>query len=394
MLQTGMRAKIGLKIQGQSLDSISSYAQKAALLLHQVKGISKESIYVEPIVGKPYLQLHLRRSTAHRYGLSAEAMGRYIETAVGGVSLTTLQLGRTRWPLLLRYGSEERETPEALADLPVRTPNGTYVPLGELVEIVYVPGPQMIRSENSWPQSFVLFDIKKGSSAPEVIAEAEQLLHKQATDGLVPLPRGVSYAFDGTYKETLRAEQRFLWVVPLTLLLIWILLYVRFKKIWITMLFFGGLLISFAAGFLCLWVYQGLEGTETAIGQVFGVGGEISLNTAVWVGFIALFGVATDNGVVLLSRLEQAFLERSPRSTQEYIQLAVEAGRTRLRSCLVTTATTLLALLPLLAAVGKGGAMVRALALPLFGGLMASPALLFLLPLLYCLVRLTKLGEK
>ena len=391
MLQTGMRAKLGLKVQGQSLDSISAYAEKAGPLLRQVKGIVASSIYVEPLVGKPYLQLRIRRSSAQRFGLRAEALSSYIQTAIGGSTLATLQSGRIRWPLLLRYGNEARETPEALAELPVRTPSGAYVPLGELVEIAYTPGPQMIRSENSWPHTFVLFDIEKGSSAPEVVSEAEQLLRKQAEEGKLPVPAGVSYAFDGTYKETLRAEQRFGWIIPMTLLLIWGLLYICFKKIWLTLLLFGGLIMSFAAGFLCLWLYQQLEGTDTRIlTQLLGMGKEVSLNTAVWVGFVALFGIATDNGVMMLLRLTQLFSKQKPRSSSARLQLAVEAGKTRVRACLTTTATTLLALLPLLSEAGKGAAMIQALALPLFGGVLLSPLLLFLLPLLYCLIYRTK----
>ena len=395
MLQTGIRSRLVLKVRGQSLEAISSYAKKAATALEHVKGIASHSIYTEPLIGKPYLQLEIRRSAAQRHGLQATELGNYIKTAIGGAPLLMLQEGRSRWPLLMRYGSEAKESPESLAQLPIRTPSGAYVALDEVVEITYKAGPQMVRSEDSWPVTYVLFEAEKGFSAPEVVASAEQLLQTWASEGKLPLPTGINYSFDGTYKDTLRAEQRFLWIIPLAFLLICVLLYVQFRKLWLVALVFGGLLLSFAGSFLCLWMYQLLAGDALSVlGEVFGIGREVSLNTAVWVGFVALFGIATDNGVVMVARLKQAFLEQQPKSSSERLQTAIQAGKTRLRSCLMTTATTLLALLPLLSATGKGGELMRALALPLFGGTLLSPVLLFLIPIMYGLVVRTKAGKK
>ena len=385
MQRTGIQAPLALKVVGATLADVASFAQAVAPALQGVAGIQAGSVYAEPTIGSPYIQLVMRPEAAQRFGLQAKALGDYIQIAIGGTPLHYLRNGHIRWPLLLRYGADIRDNPVHIMQLPIQLHTGAYVPLSELVTLHYAPGPQMIRSENGWPVTYVLFTREENTSATMLVKKAEAQLKKLEKKGALTRPKGVSYTFEGTYKETLRAEKRFVWVIAISLFLVFILLYLQFRKVLLSLAIFSNLLLVFAGGFLLLWVYQQLgEGTQSTLGAVFGIGHPVSLNTAVWVGFVALFGIAVDNGIVMAFRLEKKF-EHTTRKLSKTMQLQAlcQAGRARLRPCLITTASTLLALLPLLAAQGKGGELMRAMALPIIGGMLISPLSLFTLPIFY-----------
>ena len=386
MLQTGLSAPLALSIRGESMEKMASFAAKAAEVLRSVEGIAASSVYPEPLIGKPYLSFDLRKKKAQQLGLSAAELAPYLEAAIGGRPILYLQEGRLRWPLQLRYGRALRTDLESIAQLPVQGPQGEYLRLGDLVDISYRSGPQMIRSENSWPLTYVLFDTEEGYSAEDVVQRAENNLRAQETKSLLDRPEHLSYEFVGSYKETLRMERKFAWILPLTLLLIWLLLYLQFRKIWLSALVLSSVIISFIGGFGFLWLCQHSSATSWAeYLSIFGLGEAIPLNTVTWVGFIALMGITVDNGVVMGMRLEAFFALRRPTNVAQALEAAYEAGRSRLRACLITTATTLIALLPLLSSEGKGSELMKTIAAPLFGGMLLGPVFLFFLPILYAI---------
>ena len=391
MLQTGLRTPLAVEVRGSDLSEMSAFSAQLAKALEEVEGIDQSSIYVEPIIGKAYVRLSLRKKEAQYLGISARRLSEYLQTAVGDTPILYLQEGRERRPLWIRYGRSLRSDPEALAELAIRRPEGGFVSLGRLIDISYATAPQMIRSKNSWPVSYLLFDIEVGHSATEVVEKAHRHLQNLEKKGQLQRPSGISYGFEGTYKETLRMERKLLWVMPLTGALIFALLYLRFRKWWISLLVMSSACLSFAGGFWFLWLYQHWVASPwVEIGKGIGLGGEVSLSTAVWVGFIALLGIATDDGVVMAGRLEDAFSLRQPRSKQERLQAVYEAARSRVWPCLMTTATTLIALLPLLTSTGKGAALMRSMACPIWGGMLLSPLFLFVLPIVYAMVAPSK----
>jgi copper/silver efflux system protein len=387
MLQTGMRAPMGLKVFGPDLKSIEEFSLKLEQLLKEVPSVKPEAVYADRSLGKPYLEIELDRAAMARYGLNVGEVQMYLELAIGGMPLTTTVEGRERFNIRARYAREWRDDPEVMKRILISTPAGPQIPLGEIAEILYRPGPMMIRGENTFLVGYVLLDKKEGFAEVTVVEDADRYLKEKISTGELIVPAGVSYKFSGSYENQVRAEKRLAIVVPLVLAVIFLILYFQFRSTATSLMIFSAIALAFAGGFLMLWFYGqnwflNFNISESSMRELFQVR-NYNLSVAVWVGFIALFGIATDDGVVIATYLKQTFQRNKPVDTLQVRSAVLEAGLRRVRPCLMTTATTLLALLPVLTSGGRGADIMIPMAIPVFGGMTIALITLFVVPVLY-----------
>lgn len=387
MLQSGMRAPMGVKVKGPDLATIERAGLEIEHLLKQVPSIEPATVVADRIVGKPYLEIDVDREALARYGISVRAVQDVIEVAVGGTRLTTTVEGRERYPVRVRYQRELRNTIEGLEDILVPAPDRTQIPLSELAEIRFVRGPMVIKSEDTFLVGYVVFDKRPGYSEVEVVHAAQNYLKSRIEEGAFDVPAGVSYSFAGSYENQVRSEKKLAVVLPLALLVIFLIIYLQFKKVSTAALVFSGIFVAWAGGFVMLWLYgQGWFLDFSLFGvnmrELFQVRA-FNLSVAVWVGFLALFGIATDDGVLISTYLKQVFERRSPATVEEVREATVEAGRRRIRPALMTAATTLLALIPVLTATGRGADIMVPMAIPSFGGMVVVVVRVLTVPVLY-----------
>lgn len=388
MLSTGMRAPMGLKVSGPDLESIEQGGKVLEAALKGVPSILASTVFYDRAVGAPYIEIKLNRQQMARYGITVSDLQDVISAAVGGMPLTTTVEGRERFPVRLRYPRELRENPEELSKLIIPTGTGAQIPLSEVTDIQYTKGAQMIQSENTFLLGYVIFDKISGKAEVDVVKEADKMLKEKISSGEIKLPKGVSYKFAGNYEQQERAATRLLIVVPLSLLAILLILYFRFKTVTASFIHFSGVIVAFAGGFILLWLY----GEPWFLN--FSVGGTnlrdmfqmhpINLSIAVWVGFIALFGIATNDGVLMGTYIHDTFLERNPHTKEEIREAVVHAGLKRVRPAAMTTATALIALLPVLTSTGKGADIMVPMAIPTFGGMLIQSMTMFVVPVLQC----------
>jgi Cu(I)/Ag(I) efflux system membrane protein CusA/SilA len=387
MLQSGMRAPMGIKVRGHSLEQIEQVGLDIERMLRQLPQVDPDTVNADRIVGKPYLEIHVDREAAGRYGIQVQDVQEVIEVAVGGETLTTLIDGRERYPVRVRYQRELRDSLDALGQILIAAPDKTQLPLSQLAEIRYVRGPQMIKSEDTFLVGYVTFDKREGFGAIETVEAAKAFLDARLRDGSWARPAGVSHEFAGDYENQIRAEERLMILLPLSLVVIFLILYLQFHTVARTALVFSSIALAWSGGFLLIWLY----GQEWFLNfSVAGVGmrelfhmGPLNLSVAVWVGFIALFGIATDDGVVMMSYLNQSFERNRPTDRDQIRAAVIEAGSRRIRPCLMTTATTVLALLPVLTSSGRGADVMGPMAIPSFGGMLVALLTLFLVPIGY-----------
>ncbi len=387
MLQTGMRAPMGLKVFGPDLKSIEEFSLKLVQFLREVPSVKSEAVYADRSLGKPYLEIDIDRNAIARYGLNIGDVQMYLEVAIGGMPLTTTVEGRERYNIRARYAREWRDDPEILKRILIPTPTGAQITLGEIATIEYRSGPMMIRGENTFLVGYVLMDKKEGYSEVDVVEEADKFLRDKIASGELIVPAGISYKFSGTYEHQLRAAKRLAIVIPLVLIVIFLILYFQFRSVTTTFIIFSAIILALSGGFLMLWLYgqdwfMDFSVFGTNIRDLFQMR-EFNLSVAVWVGFIALFGIATDDGVVMATYLNQRFKKFQPETVVEIRNAVLDAGIKRLRPCLMTTATTLLALLPVLSSTGKGADIMIPMAIPVFGGMTIAIISLFIVPVLY-----------
>ncbi|MGM0648767.1 MAG: efflux RND transporter permease subunit, partial [Bacteroidota bacterium] len=358
MLQTGMRAPMGIQVYGQDLEQIDEFGKELENHLQQVPALKKQSVFADRVVGKPYLQLDLDRDKMARYGITVGKLQNYIEVALGGIPLTQTVEGRERYPVRIRYPREVRDNPGELADMMVPVSERLSLPLGELVNITYHRGPQSIKSENSFLTSYVIFDRKEGISEVDAVEQAKSFLQDKIDKGELVVPEGVNYEFTGNYENQVRAEKRLSLIIPIVLIVVFVILYLQFSSVATSLMVFSGIAVAFSGGFMLIWLYGQpwfLDFTifGTYMRDLFQIG-TVNLSVAVWVGFIALFGIATDDGVVMATYLRQVFRKSKPKTKKEIHESVILAGSRRVRPCLMTTATTLLALMPILTSTGRG----------------------------------------
>lgn len=387
MLQTGMRAPMGIKVKGQDLKEIEAFGVQLEDILKQAEGVKDEAVFADRIVGKPYLLIDIDRERLARYGITIEQVQQVIQVSVGGMVLSQTVEGRERYGIRVRYPRELRANPNDLKDIYVPVEKGSPVPLSELVTIRYEKGPQVIKSEDTFLVGYVLFDKLDGFAEVDVVENAQALIQEKIDNGELTVPKGINYQFTGTYENQLRAEKTLSVVVPLALAIIFLILYFQFRSVGTSLMVFTGIAVAFAGGFLMIWFY----GQDWFLN--FSFFGEnlrdlfqmhtINLSVAVWVGFIALFGIATDDGVVMATYLTQTFDKNKPKDRKSIRASVVEAGEKRIRPCLMTTATTILALLPVLTSTGRGSDIMIPMAIPSFGGMLIALVTLFVVPVLF-----------
>lgn len=387
MLQTGMRSPMGIKIKGQNLEQIESFGLQLESILQEVPEVKKETVFAERLIGKPYLILDINREKIARYGLSIKSVQDILEVAIGGKIVTQTIEGRERYNVRVRYPRELRANPSDLENIYIPLANGSEILLKEVVTIAYEKGPQMIKSEDTFLVSYVLFNKQADIAEVNLVEQLQELIKEKLDNGSLIVPKGVNYEFSGTYEQQVRAEKTLLIIVPIVLIIIFLILYFQFKSVATSLFIFVGIAVAFAGGFIMIWLYGqswflNFELFGSNIRELFHIK-TINLSVAVWVGFIALFGIATDDGVIMATYLKQNFDKKLP-NTKESIQNAVvAAGKKRIRPCLMTTATTLLALLPILTSTGRGSDIMIPMAIPSFGGMLIALITLFVVPVLY-----------
>ena len=391
MLSTGMRAPMGLKVYGPDLASIEQAGMQFEQAMKEVPSIKAASVFYDRAVGAPYIEINLNREAMARYGMSISDVQEILQVALGGMVLSSSVEGRERFPMRVRYARELRDNPDDIRRILVPAINGVQIPLGEIADIVYTRGAQMIRSENTFLVGYVIFDKQEGKAEVNVVEDAAKILKEKIASGALPLPPGVSYKFAGNYENQMRATKRLAIVVPLSLILILLLLYFQFQTVTASFIHFSGVFVAFSGGFIMLWLYgQGWFMNFAVAGinlhELFQMH-PINLSVAVWVGFIALFGIATNDGVIMGTYIHQVFEQRHPATVHEVREALVAAGRKRVRPAMMTTAVAVIALLPVLTSTGKGADIMVPMAIPAFGGMIIQVMTIFVVPLFQAMWR-------
>jgi len=391
MLQSGMRAPMGVKIKGPDLKTIEKTGIEIEKLLKQVPSVNADAVNADRLVGKPYLEIDIDRNEIARYGINISDVQNVIETSIGGMKITTTVEGRERYPVRIRYKRELRDSIESLGDILVPAHGGAQIPIKQLATINYVRGPQSIKSEDTFLIGYVLFDKKKGFAEVNVVEQAQKYLEDKIKSGELIIPAGVSYTFEGSYKSQVHAKKKLTIILPLALFIIFVIIYLQFKSAWTTSMVFSGIVVAWAGGFIMIWLYGqtwfldfSILGTNMR--ELFQIH-PINLSVAIWVGFLALFGIASDDGVIMATYLDEKFNGSDLSSIQKIREATIMAGHRRARPCLMTTATTILALIPVLTSVGRGAEIMVPMAIPSFGGMTLSIITMLIVPVLYCAMK-------
>ncbi len=391
MLSTGMRAPMGLKVYGPDLNSIEQAGLLFEQALKEVPSVKASAVFYDRAVGAPYLEIKLNREAMARYGMTVSDVQEVLQVAVGGMTLSTSVEGRERFPIRVRYARELRDNPEDLKRILIPSINGVQVPLGEIADIDYTRGAQMIRSENTFLVGYVIFDMLEGKAEVDVVQQADKVIKEKLRSGSIKLPSGVTFKFAGNYEHQLRATKRLGIVIPLSLILILILLYFQFRTITASFIHFSGVFVAFSGGFIMLWLYgqdwfMNFSVSGMNLRDVFQMH-SINLSVAVWVGFIALFGIATNDGVIMGTYIHQVFEDKKPATINDVREAVILAGKKRVRPAMMTTAVAVIALLPVLSSTGKGADIMVPMAIPTFGGMIIQVMTIFVVPLLQAIWR-------
>lgn len=366
MLQSGIKASMAIRIYGDSLQGLADASLRVADQLKQVSYVRAGTVNPDIVLGKPYVEFEVDREMAARYGMSTMMVNQIIETALGGMNLTTTVEGRERYPIRVRYQRDVREQIEELGRLPVVTHSGEVVPLELLARQRTTWGPGVINSEDARLVAHVSFSPSGVTGDLETVEAVEAALRDAQTSGALDLPAGYALQAVGSFQNQIAANQRLMWVVPLVIATNLFIIYLQFRNLPLALTVFTGIPVAFAGGMILLAI-NGIE-----------------MNTAVWVGFIALFGIAVDDGVVMATYLDQCYSRRRLVTIQDIRDATVEAGIRRIRPCLMTTFTTVIALIPVLSSSGRGADVAKAMAWPVFGGMVVALLTLFVVPVVFC----------
>jgi Cu(I)/Ag(I) efflux system membrane protein CusA/SilA len=376
---------MGLKVYGPDLESIEKAGMEFEKALKDMPSVKGSSVFYDRAVGAPYLEIKLNREAMARYGMTVSDVQEVLQVAVGGMALSNSVEGRERFPMRVRYARELRDNPDDLKQILIPAMNGVQVPLGEIADINYTKGAQMIRSENTFLVGYVIFDKLEGKAEVDVVEQASALLQKKIDSGQIKLPAGVTYKFAGNYEQEIRATKRLSIVIPISLLVILLLLYFQFKTVTASFIHFSGVFVAFAGGFIMLWLYgqdwfMNFSVAGTNLRDLFQMH-PINLSVAVWVGFIALFGIATNDGVIMGTYIHQVFEEKQPKTVHDVREAVLLAGKKRVRPAMMTTAVAVIALLPVLTSTGKGADIMIPMAIPTFGGMIIQVMTIYVVPL-------------
>lgn len=367
MLSSGFRAMMGVKIFGPDLKEIERIGLEFERVLRTVPGAV--DVVADRIIGKPYLECVIDREAAARFGVTVGDVDDVIEMAIGGVRTTTTVEGPARYPVRVRYPRELRDSVEALEKILVPGASGAQIPITKVAKFRFEYGPSEIKSENTLKVGYVTLNTRDRDEV-SVVEDADRQIKEKIAAGEIRIPAGYYYQWGGQFEAQVRATQRLSILVPAVLATMVLLLYLGFGRVWIAGIVFLGIAVSVSGGFLMLWWM------------------DVNLSVAVWVGIIALLGVADDDAVVMLTYLEQRFGPGNapPQSIAAIRERVVECGLKRIRPCLMTTATTVIGLIPVFLATGRGADIMRPMAIPSIGGMAVQLITLFVAPCLYCMV--------
>jgi Cu(I)/Ag(I) efflux system membrane protein CusA/SilA len=368
MLATGIKTPVGIKVGGEDLKQIQSIGQRLEMILADVPGTA--SVYSERVAGGRYIKVDINRAQAARYGLNIADVQQVVATAIGGQNITQTIEGLERYPVNLRYPQDYRDSPERLAELPIVTANGQRIALADVADIYVEDGPPAIKSENARPNGWTFVDIE-GVDVGTYVQRAMDVVADE-----LDLPAGYSVTWSGQYEYMLRAKEKLSYVVPLTLAIIVILLYMSFKRFSEVAIIMGTLPLAMVGAIWLMYL----------LGYNFSV--------AVGVGFIALAGVAVEIGVIMLVYLNQAYQQMLERCQHKGVQPRRETLRhavlhgaaLRVRPVMMTSVSTIAGLLPLMYSSGTGSEVVSRIAAPMVGGMLSAVILtLLVLPCVYYL---------
>ena len=371
MISTGIKTQVAAKIFGADLKKLEEIGAHVAKVLEKVEG--SYGIYAEQINGKPYIEFEIDRIAASRYGVNTGDINSIIQTAVGGMKIDQMYEGRERYPIRVRYKKELRDRLDELKNVLIATPTGQHIPLNQLAKINVTIGPAMIQSENGLLRSTVQLNVRD-RDVIGFVEEAKSVVSKEVT-----LPPGYSIAWAGQFENQARANKRLMMLIPLSLLINLLIIYFGFRSFALSSIVFTAVPIAASGGLIFLWI------------------GGVSTSVAVWVGFIALFGIAVDDGVVMMTFLREAMRKNKPQNWSELKATICEAGCRRIRPLVMTTTTTVVALLPVMWATGQGSEVMRPMAIPTLGGMGIALISLFVVPVIFSFIQekeMNNQGEK
>ncbi len=363
MLATGIKSPIGVKVSGSDLAELDRIARDVERVAKTVPGVS--SALAERLTGGRYIDIDIDRPAAARYGLNIADVQAIVSGAIGGENVGQTVEGLARYPISVRYPRELRDSPEALRALPVLTPSGQQITLGTVARIKISDGPPMLKTENGRPSTWVYVDVRERDLA-SVVRDLKTAVGRRVT-----LAPGVSLVWSGQFEYLERALDRLMIVVPATLAIIFLLLYLIFRRLDEAALIMLTLPFALAGGFWLLWLLGYHQSVATGVG------------------FIALAGVAAEFGVVMLIYLKSALAERGPHPGSDEIAAAVREGALlRVRPKAMTVAVIIAGLLPILVGSGAGSEVMRRIAAPMVGGMLTAPLLsMFVIPAAWMLMR-------
>lgn len=357
MISTGIKTQIGIKIFGDDLKTLESLAAKIGKEVEKINGA--QGVYAEQITGKPYIEFDIDRVAASRFGINTGTINKILQTAVGGMTIGQFYEGRERYPIRVRYKKELRDRIDELKKVLVPSPLGQHIPISELADIKVVTGPAAIQSENGMLRSLVLLNVQ-GRDLIGFVEEAKKHIEKS-----VELPKGYSLVWAGQYESQTRSNNRLMVLVPVALLINLLLIYFGIKNLRNAGIIFSAIPIAFAGGLILLWM------------------GGFNSSVAVWVGFIALFGIAVDDGVVMMTYLQEAIKSHQPKNWEELKESILEAGLRRIRPLVMTTTTTVVALVPIMWSTSTGSEVMKPMAIPTLGGMLVELITLFIVPVTF-----------
>ncbi|MNF28213.1 Cation efflux system protein CusA [compost metagenome] len=371
MLSTGIRTDVGIKVYGQNLDTINKLAQQFKKELEGLEGV--KDLYVDPIVGGKYIDIKINKEEIGRYGLSVDDVNMFIETAIGGMNVTTTIEGRQRFSVNVRFAQDARDEINKLKILPLQTMDYGSIPLSAVADISITEGPPMISSENAMLRGTLLFNVRErdlGSTVNDAKKKLEGAIKK--------LPKGYFLSWSGQYENQVRAQERLTMIIPFVILIIMAILYFTFHTFREVLIVLSAIPVALVGGAYSLYFF------------------EVNFSVAVAVGFIALFGVAVETGVLMLVYMNNSIHKKVSKITAENksmtnqdIEDAIYAGAAlRLRPKLMTVLVDIIGLMPVLLATGTGSDVMKPITIPFVFGLMTSTLfVLIVLPVLYALVR-------
>jgi len=373
MLATGIKTPVGIKVSGPDLNVIQSIGQQLEQVLGEVKGTA--SVYAERVAGGRYIKIDIQRRQAALYGMSIKDVQQIISTAIGGKIIAESVEGDKRYPINLRYPQYYRDSPEKLERLPIVTNNKQTITLGDVATIRVEDGPPMIKSENARINGWTYIDIESsGENSIDIgsyVAKAQQVVAEE-----IDLPAGYSIRWAGQYEYMLRAKEKLSYVLPFTLGIIVLLLYLNFRNVRDVALILLTLPIALVGGILFMSYYQ------------------FNFSVAVGVGFIALAGVAAETGVIMLQYIKQACEDEQPKNAEQLRQSILDGAVRRVRPVMMTAIATIAGLIPVMYGTGVGSEVMSRIAAPMLGGMISVVILtLLVLPVAYYFVVSTTMSR-